>query len=75
MQKAKDLQTLPLDYLLMIGEDSSNQKKRIFFKAKKENEEELNDKEVVLLTRKFERFLNKNENGRRGKQAIKRPLI
>lgn len=72
--------TLSLDHLLgslithemTIGEDQAKKKRKgIAFKDSGNNEEELNDKEMVLVTRKLKCFFNRNVNGRRGESCAK----
>lgn len=44
----------------MIGEDQSKRKKKIAFRTTTDTKDELDDNDVVLLTRKFKNFFSKN---------------
>lgn len=57
---------------MMLGEDSSKTKKEIAFKATTECEEELDCEEILLFTRKFKHFFNKNAYARRGEGSIQK---
>lgn len=46
----------------MIGNDTSNKKKGIAFKDSTKSEEELNNEDIALLSRKFKHFFNKNSS-------------
>lgn len=46
----------------MICEDARQKKKRIAFKASRESKEELDNKDMTLLTRKFKYLFNKNSS-------------
>lgn len=57
---------------IMLGKDASRKKNRILLKATTKNEEELDKEEIILLTRKFKRFFNKNTNVRKVEEPLKR---
>lgn len=49
----------------MIGDDASKKKKGTAFKDSTKSEEELNNEDMALLTRKFKHFFNKSSNTRK----------
>lgn len=79
IQEVKRLKTQPLDQLLGSSpirsclETIKNKiKKGIALKATKQMEEELDDEDVVLFTRKFKPFLKKKANERRDESSNKK---
>lgn len=56
-----------ISHEMLIGEDQRKKiKKRTALKATTEYEKELDDDDIVLLTRKLNQFFNKNSRGKRG---------
>lgn len=74
-QEIEDLKTQPFDSLIFlhpwddVRKDQSKKKKEIALQATTEMEKEIEDEDMVLIIRKFKRFLNGKSN--RKKRRIK----